>query len=83
MPPLDAITARDVAPVDFQTLFERSPGNYLVLDPTFRIVAASDGYCRATMARRADMLGRDIFDVFPDDAAREGADGVTNLRASL
>jgi C4-dicarboxylate-specific signal transduction histidine kinase len=83
MPPPDTITALDPAPVDFQALFERSPGLHLVLDPKLRIVAASDAYCRATLVKRADMLGCDIFDVFPDNAAREGADGVANLRASL
>jgi C4-dicarboxylate-specific signal transduction histidine kinase len=82
MPP-HAHTAREFAPVDFQTLFERSAGHYLVLDPGLHIVAATDAYCRATLIARADVLGRHIFDVFPDDAAREGADGVANLRASL
>lgn len=69
--------------LDFQRLFEGAPGLYLVLDPHFRIVAASDAYLRATMTRRDEILGRGIFDVFPDNPADPTATGVRNLRASL
>lgn len=69
--------------VDFKLLFERSAGLFLILDPELKIVAASDSYCRATLIDRAAVLGRSIFDVFPDDASRPGADGAANLRASL
>ena len=79
----DANRAPDVAPVDFQVLFERSPSHHLVLDPHLRIVAASDAYCHVALVDCAQITGRNIFDVFPDNAAREGADGVSNLRASL
>ncbi len=71
------------APVDFRILFEKSPGLYLVLDTGLRIVAASDGYCRATQIQREAVLGKGFFDVFTDDTSRPGADGVVNLRASL
>jgi PAS domain S-box-containing protein len=71
------------ADVDFHRLFEGVPGSYLVLDPSFRIVAVTDAYLRATMAERAAILGRDIFEVFPDNPAERGATGVRNLRASL
>src|SRR5947207_2258670 len=68
---------------DFRALFEAAPGLYLVLTPDFRIVAASDAYLRATMTRREDIVGRGIFDVFPDNPNDPGATGVRNLRASL
>lgn len=73
------------APVipDFRALFEGAPDRYLVLDPDFVIVAVSAAYARATMTRREDILGRDIFDVFPDNPDDPAADGVRNLRASL
>src|SRR5207244_7724948 len=38
---------------------------------------------RATMTRRQEILGRDIFDVFPDNPHDPTATGVRNLRASL
>ncbi|PTL84544.1 PAS domain-containing sensor histidine kinase [Vitiosangium sp. GDMCC 1.1324] len=70
---------------DFQQLFEKSPGAVLVLTPDadFTIVAVSDAYLRATMTAREDILGRALFEVFPDNPADPGADGVRNLRASL
>jgi signal transduction histidine kinase len=68
---------------DFRRLFEAAPGLYLVLDPDFRIVAASDAYLAATMTRREQILGRGIFDVFPDNPDDPEATGVANLRASL
>ncbi|WP_229177709.1 ATP-binding protein [Bradyrhizobium ivorense] len=69
---------------DFKALFEAAPGLYLVLTPPeFRIAAASDAYLRATKTERAAILGRALFDVFPDNPDDPAADGVRNLRASL
>jgi signal transduction histidine kinase/CheY-like chemotaxis protein len=71
------------AGVDFRALFEAAPGSFLVLDPDLRIVAVTDAYVAATMIRREDVLGRGIFDVFPDNPDDPDATGVGNLRASL
>jgi signal transduction histidine kinase len=68
---------------DFRVLFESAPGLYLVLTAGLDIVAASDAYLRATMTDRTDILGRHIFDVFPDNPDDAMATGVRNLRASL
>ena len=68
---------------DFRALFERGPGLYLVLDPNLVIVGVSDAYCRATMTKRGAILGRHLFDVFPDNPDEPAATGVSNLRASL
>lgn len=46
-------------------------------------MAASDAYLRATMTERADIMGRRLFEVFPDNPQYPGADGVRNLSASL
>jgi PAS domain S-box-containing protein len=54
-----------------------------VLAPDLTIVAVSDAYLQATMTRRDAILGRGIFDVFPDNPDEQGATGVSNLRASL
>jgi len=70
-------------PLDFRSLFESAPGCYLVLDPELVIVAVSDAYLRATMTRREDILGRGLFEVFPDNPDDPDATGVGNLRASL
>jgi signal transduction histidine kinase/ActR/RegA family two-component response regulator len=82
-----AAASREVARVvrrpDFKSLFESAPGAYLVLDPELVIVAVSDAYLRATMTSREQILGRGLFEVFPDNPDDPGATGEGNLRASL
>lgn len=68
---------------DFRSIFEAVPGLYLVLSPELEIVAVSDAYLRATMTRREAIVGRALFDVFPDNPDDPAASGVRNLRASL
>src|SRR5689334_1172318 len=71
---------------DYRVLFESIPGLYLVLlpdNPVFTIAAVSDAYAAATMTRREGIVGRSLFEVFPDNPADPAADGVENLRASL
>lgn len=69
--------------VDFRLLFESVPGLYLVLTPNLKIVTASDAYLQATMTTREEIIGRGIFDVFPDNPEDSQATGKTNLKASL
>lgn len=64
-------------------LLEAAPGAYLVLDPRFAIVAVTDAYLRATLTVREQIIGRDLFDVFPDNPNDPEATGTRNLRASL
>ena len=68
---------------DFRRLFERGPSLYMVLDPQLHILAVSDAYAEATMIRRGDVLGRYLFDIFPDNPDDDAATGVHNLQASL
>ncbi len=68
---------------DFRALFEAAPGLYLVLDAQLTIVAVNDAYARATMTRREDVVGKALFDVFPDNPDDPATEGVCNLKASL
>jgi signal transduction histidine kinase/CheY-like chemotaxis protein len=68
---------------DFRALFESAPGLYLVLTPGFNVVAVSDAYLKATMTKRESVLGRGVFEIFPDNPDDPHADGVQNLCASL
>jgi signal transduction histidine kinase len=68
---------------DFRMLFEGAPGLYLVLTPDLRIVAVSNAYLQATMTERSAILGRALFEVFPDNPDDPASDGVRNLNASL
>jgi PAS domain S-box-containing protein len=62
---------------------ERAPDRYLILSPDLDIIGVTQAYLDATMTCRADIVGRHLFDVFPDNPADPAADGVRNLHASL
>ncbi len=64
---------------DFQALFESAPGLYLVLTPALKIVAVSDAYLKATMTKREKVLGRGLFEVFPDNPDDPTATGVRTI----
>lgn len=68
---------------DFHAIFDAVPGLYLVLRPDFTIAAASDAYLKATHTARGKLLGRNLFEVFPDNPDDPGATGVKNLTASF
>jgi signal transduction histidine kinase len=74
---------RPPSSAEWRTLFESAPGLYLVLSPDFTIVGASDAYLLATMTKRDAIVGRNIFDVFPDNPDDPHATGAANLRSSL
>ena len=79
----DAAPGTGLRPDDFQLVFEAIPGCYLVLDPSFTIVAVSDAYLDATANERDQVIGRYVFDAFPDNPEDPDATGVANLRSSL
>jgi signal transduction histidine kinase/ActR/RegA family two-component response regulator len=69
--------------LDWRALFEGAPGCLLALDPELVIVAVSDAYLKATMTCREEIVGRPLFDVFPDNPEDPASTGTQNLRASL
>jgi signal transduction histidine kinase len=78
----------ELSPTDpeFRLLFDVAPGLFLVLRPDtphFTIAAVTEAYLQATMTRRERILGKGLFEIFPDNPNDPSADGVANLRASL
>lgn len=72
--------------IDFRALFESAPGAYLVLkpdSPRFTILAVTDSYLRVTMTERKEIVGRGLFEVFPDNPNEVSPTGVQHLRSSL
>lgn len=69
--------------MDYRAIVEGLPGRFLILDADLNIVAVSDAYTRATLTRRDDIVGKTIFEAFPDNPHDPAADGVRNLRTSL
>lgn len=67
----------------FNLHLEDAPDCYLFLAPDLTILGATDAYLKVTMADRARVIGRHLFEVFPDNPSDPGADGVRNLKASL
>lgn len=53
--------------LDYLRLFELAPGAFLLLLPDLRIAAVTDAYLDLVMRRREDIVGRGIFEVFPDN----------------
>jgi len=71
------------AAIDYQMVMESAPDLYLLLSPGLIIIGASDAYLTATLTKREDVMGRHLFEVFPDNPGDPNADGVRNLKASL
>ncbi|MET9464701.1 SpoIIE family protein phosphatase [Streptomyces sp. NPDC006544] len=72
-----------VTRIDYQLLFAATPSPYLVLDADLVIVDVNDAYLGATARSRQELVGRYLFDAFPDNPGDPQADGVRNLGASL
>lgn len=68
---------------DFEALFDAAPGAFLVLRPDLTITAVNKAYLNATHRTRAEILGRNLFEAFPDNPDDPQADGVRNLADSL
>ena len=69
--------------LDYRRLFEATPTPYVVLTRDFTIVAANEARLRATMTTREQIIGKKLFDMFPDNPDDPEANGVRNLCASL
>jgi PAS domain S-box-containing protein len=64
--------------LDFQSLFQALPGPHMVLDRNFDYVAANPAYERVTMRTAAELVGRNMFELFPNSG-----EGGRRLRASF
>ena len=69
----------------YQALFDRSPiGEYLLSaedDPV--VLAVNDAFLRISGRSRGNLVGRRLFEVFPDNPEDPGDSGVAALRRSL
>lgn len=67
----------------YKFIFDQLPGLYLLLHPDFTIADLSESYASATLTIKQEIIGRHMFEVFPDNPDDAMADGVYNLRGSL
>lgn len=54
---------------DMSALFLNLPSPHMILDREFRYVAVNDAYCAVVERAREDLVGRNLFDVFPNPGA--------------
>lgn len=68
---------------DLEQVFDNLPALCLVIDPAFKIVAQNQAHAKATLTEPRNIVGRLLFEVFPDNPNDSAADGLSGLRASL
>ncbi|PZA11161.1 diguanylate cyclase [Rhodopseudomonas palustris] len=75
--------ASDAAAVQAQlrASFDAPSHAYMLIDagPGLTIIDVNDAFTRATLTMRAAIVGKPLFEVFPDNPAIDTADGVSNV----
>jgi PAS domain S-box-containing protein len=72
-----------IRPINYQNLFDHVPGLYILILDDFTIADVSNAYAEATFTKREEIIGKNLFEVFPDNPNDITADGVANLKESL
>ncbi|GGS98131.1 PP2C family protein-serine/threonine phosphatase [Streptomyces chromofuscus] len=73
----------DDAAIDYGAVFQSLPGMVALLTPELVYADVNEEYLRMSGRRREDVVGRHLFDVFPDNPHDPAATGMRNLEASL
>ncbi len=68
---------------DYQALFRASPYPYLVLAPDLTIMGANDAYLRAVRRTSEELIGRYVFDAFPENKRNPQSTDAGEVKASL
>ncbi|MES2207567.1 MAG: EAL domain-containing protein [Pseudomonadota bacterium] len=69
--------------INYYALFEATPSSYLVLTPNLIIIAANESYLNVTKTNRENILGKGLFEIFPDSPNASNAEGIQSLKNSL
>ncbi|MFE7446245.1 PP2C family protein-serine/threonine phosphatase [Streptomyces chartreusis] len=69
--------------VDYEAIFQCLPGMVALLTPDLVYVDANEDFQRLSGRPREELVGRYLFDVFPDNPNDTTATGMRNLHASL
>lgn len=72
-----------MTPDDYRTLFHASPHAYLVMDPDLIILGASNPFLRSVQRTEEEIVGRYIFDAFPEDPKNRDGTNVSAVKKSL
>ncbi|MFE0459184.1 PP2C family protein-serine/threonine phosphatase [Kitasatospora sp. NPDC058965] len=71
------------AGIDYAAVFRTLPGMVALLTPELVYADVNEAFVRGSGRTREQLLGRYVFDVFPDNPNDPDATGAGNLRASL
>jgi PAS domain S-box-containing protein len=71
------------AQIDYEAIYRQLPIPVLLLTPEFDIADANQTFLRSAGRTREELLGRNLFEAFPEDPADLRATGVRNSIASL
>ncbi|MFE4754118.1 PP2C family protein-serine/threonine phosphatase [Streptomyces mirabilis] len=69
--------------IDYAEVYQALPSPVLLLTPDMVVADANRTFARVSGRSLAEMLGRSVFDVFPDNPSDPWASGPRVLRASL
>lgn len=69
--------------IDYAAVFQALPGMVALLTPELVFTDVNEEFLNVAGRRREDVVGRYLFDVFPDNPNDPAATGMRNLAASL
>jgi PAS domain S-box-containing protein len=69
--------------IDQAAVFQSLPIPMLLLTPDFVMAEMNRAYLQVSGRTREELLGRVVFEAFPDNPSDPAANGVANLTASL
>ena len=70
-------------PPDHSLLFRSSPYPYLVMATDLTIIDANDAYLRSVRRTKEQIVGRYVFDAFPENPDDTGSTNIGEVKASL
>jgi serine phosphatase RsbU (regulator of sigma subunit) len=73
----------DIGSIDYAAVFQALPGMVALLTPDLVYADANEAFLRTAGRRREEVVGRYLFDVFPDNPNDPASTGMRNLAASL
>ncbi|MFF3326717.1 PP2C family protein-serine/threonine phosphatase [Streptomyces sp. NPDC002889] len=68
---------------DYKDVFHALPGAVALITPELVYADVNEAYLRVSGRSREQLIGRYVFDVFPDNPGDGNASGMRNLKASL
>lgn len=72
-----------ITKLNYQTIFNAAAQPYAILSPGFKILGVNQAYLIASNREIEKLIGKNVFDAFPDNPDDPEASGIANLTASL